>query len=89
VGSSLADKDAQKNKCVDPRVLFERVDELESENGHDVGDDGNDDDANRDAHGVVGHCTQDLSYDDVVDDGKTTSDDNVEDTTELGSPEAE
>lgn len=85
----LANEDADENKGIDPRIFFEGVNQLEAKDGHYVRHHGDDDDANSDAHGVARHSTENLTNDDIVDNCEATTHDDVENTTQLGTPEAE
>ena len=85
----LSDEDAEQDKGIDPRVLFKGVDQAEAKDGHHVGDDGDDDDDHGDAHGIAGHGAENLANHNIVDNGKATSHDDVEDTAQFGAPEAE
>lgn len=49
----LADKNEEQDECQDPRVLLKRVDDLEAKQRNDKGEDCDDHNAHRDAHGVA------------------------------------
>ena len=55
------------------------MDHGEAEDGDEVGNDGDDDTANANSHGIVGDGAEGLTTDDDVDDGKPTADEDIED----------
>jgi hypothetical protein len=73
VRSSLRVEDEEDDQGVDPRVLLKGVDDLEAEDGDDVGDDGDDDNADGDGHLEVRDGAEDLTDDDIVDDTEATT----------------
>jgi hypothetical protein len=88
VRRSLAYQDTQKDKGRNPGVSLKSVNHGEAEDGNEVGDDGNNDTANADGHGVVGDSTEDLAANDDVDNGKPASDEDIENGAQLGAIEA-
>ena len=88
VWRSLGDQDTEENKRADPRVLFEGVNEAETEDGDYVGDHGNNDYPDGNAHSVIRHGAEDLTNNDVVDDGETSTNNDIENGAELRAPPA-
>ena len=84
----LAYQDTEKYEGPNPGVFLEGMDHGEAKNGNEVGDYGDDDTANADSHGVVGDSAEGLTTNDDVDDGKTTSDKDIENGAQFGAPEA-
>ena len=85
----LSNQDTEKDKGPNPRVLFEGVNQGESEYGDYVGDDGDDDDSHSYAESIVRYCAEDLTDDDIVHDCETAPDYHVEDGAKLCTPPAE
>lgn len=84
----LSDENTDEDKGVDPRVFFESMDQSEAKDGHHIRYDGNNDDTNSDTHGVARDSAEYLANNDIIDDCKATTHDDVEDATQLGAPEA-
>ena len=60
----------------------------EAEDGHQVGDDRDNDTANADSQGIVRDGAEGLATNDDVDNSKTASDEDVETRAQFGAPEA-
>ena len=88
MGRSLADQDTQENKRHDPGVFLDHVDDGKAEDRDDIGDDGNDDAADTDGHGIVGAGAEHLTHDDDVDDSEASADNHVKYRGKLCAPEA-
>ena len=88
VRCGLAYQDTHQDEGSNPGVFFKGMDHGETKDGNEVGDDGNDNTADADGHGVIRDGAEDLTTNDDVDDGKTTSDKDVEHRAQLRSPEA-
>ena len=88
MGAGLADQDTDEDKGQDPRVFLEGVDEGEAEDGEDVGDDGDDDTADADRHGVVRHGAQQLTTDDHIHYSEASTNNHIQYRAELRAPES-
>ena len=88
VRRSLRNQDTEKNEGANPGVLFEGVNEAEAEDRDYVGDYSDNNNANGNAHGIIRHCAENLTNNDVVDDGEPSTNDDIENGAELRAPPA-
>lgn len=88
VRCSLPYQDTEKDEGHDPGIFLESMNHSEAEDGHQVGDDGDNDTANADGQSIVRDGVKGLTTNDDVDNSKTPSDDDVENRAQFGAVEA-
>jgi len=88
VRRSLSYQDTEKDEGHDPGIFLESMNHGEAEDGHQVGDHGDNDTANADSHGVVRDGAEGLTTNDDVDNGKTASDEDIEKRAQFSAPES-
>ncbi|RFU34402.1 hypothetical protein B7463_g1912, partial [Scytalidium lignicola] len=84
----LTPQDTNQDKGDEPGISLVVMDDGIAKEGDHKGDDHNDDDPDHEGQAAARHGTQHLASDDAGDGGIANVDDNVEDTTQLGSPDA-